>query len=158
MEVMTLGHGGNFLSVTGEHVFAVCDRCNKQCLQWVVMGDIHILMHVWHIFHLLDQWKLIITTLTARLQHARHPHECWQGRFLSYTPNVCSLHNVLLIDVQMRLNHLDSTWSKRGSGNSSTRLLLESVISCHCAPLISSHLKALSPSWMHTASWWRTSW
>ena len=38
-ELRTLGHGGNFLSVTGEHVFALCDRCNKQCPQWVVMGD-----------------------------------------------------------------------------------------------------------------------
>ena len=28
-----------FLSVTGEHVFAVCDRCNKQCPQGVVMAD-----------------------------------------------------------------------------------------------------------------------
>ena len=27
------------LSITAEHVFAICDRHNKQCLHWVVMGD-----------------------------------------------------------------------------------------------------------------------
>ena len=29
-----------FLSITGEYVFPVCDRCNKQFPQWVVTGDI----------------------------------------------------------------------------------------------------------------------
>ena len=29
-----------FLSVTGEHVFGICDRCNKQCPKWVVMRGI----------------------------------------------------------------------------------------------------------------------
>ena len=40
MEGTTLDHGGNFQSVTCEHVFAICDRCNKQSPQWVIMGDI----------------------------------------------------------------------------------------------------------------------
>ena len=41
MGVTTPGHGGNFLSIAVEHLFAICDRCNKQCLQWVVMADKH---------------------------------------------------------------------------------------------------------------------
>ena len=29
-----------FLSIHVEHKFAICEWCNKQCPQWLVMGDI----------------------------------------------------------------------------------------------------------------------
>ena len=28
--------------ITVEHMFVICDRCNKQCPQWLVMGDIQL--------------------------------------------------------------------------------------------------------------------